>query len=239
MTKDNHSDADPSLLVIVPARRGSKRLPGKNRRTLAGATLLSRTIATVRAADISAPCLLTTDDPAIAEAGEQAGFQVPFLRPADLSGDAARTEDAVLHALDWYREDRGADPEMLLMLQITSPLRSAQSLRAGLKRLRDDAEIDAVLGVKMLNRNPRQVFMSDPTGALRPLASSNDPLLTANGAIYLIRTAVFRAHGSFVPARTVGIAMDQIESIDIDTELDWRTAEAACELIATDTGTEC
>lgn len=232
------ANADPagSMLVVVPARGGSKRLPGKNVRILDGVSLLARTIATVRAAGITAPCLLTTDDAAIAREGEQAGFVVPFLRPAHLSGDAVRTEDAVLHALDWYRDDRGSDPALLLMLQITSPLRGAQSLRASVQRLRDDRSIDAVIGVKTLNRSPRQVFLSDPAGMLTPVTPSDNPLLTANGAIYLIRTSVFRARGGFVPARTAGLVMDQIESIDIDTELDWRTAEAACELRAAGDG---
>jgi CMP-N,N'-diacetyllegionaminic acid synthase len=222
--------ADP-LLVIIPARGGSKRLPGKNLRRLEGTSLLVRTIETVRAADITAPCLLTTDDPVIAREGESVGYLVPFLRPAHLSGDAARAEDAVLHALDWYRDDRGADPDLLLMLQITSPLRSAYSLGRSLRRLRDDPGVDAVLGVKPLNRTARQIFTADSAGVLAPVASDDSPVLTANGAIYLIRTAVFRAQGNFVPARTVGLVMDPIESVDIDTEFDWRTAEAACDLM--------
>lgn len=217
------------LLIIVPARGGSKRLPGKNLRCLGGRSLMARTRDAVRDAGIESPCLLTTDDAEIAEAGRRLEWLVPFLRPAELARDDTPTLPAIMHAVDWFSADCGGDPGMVMLLQLTSPFRQAATLRNGLELMAARPEIDAVVGVLDLQRRAEHVFQSAGDGLLTPLAGAPEPdtAYIPNGVLYLIRTAALRAHDTFFPPATCAVVNDALESVDIDTELDWRLAEAA------------
>ncbi len=223
------SAAGDSLLVVVPARGGSKRLPGKNLRTLGGRNLLRRADdALVEAGLDDAPRLLSTDSEEIAAAGREIGWLVPFLRPAALAEDDTPTLPVILHALDRYAESAGAEPELVLVLQVTSPFRRGASLRRGLDMLAENGEADAVIGARELHLRPRHVFERDRAGYLRPLREDPDgsPALVPNGAFYLVRTAALRREATLIPRRTLACVMDAVESVDIDTPLDWRLAEA-------------
>ena len=99
------------LLILVPARGGAKRLPGKNLKQLGGKSLIAHTADAIAQSGLEAPVVLSTDDPAIAEEGRRLGIQVPFRRPDELSGDAASTAGVVLHALDWFQAASGAAPQ--------------------------------------------------------------------------------------------------------------------------------
>ncbi len=215
-------------LIVIPARGGSKRLPGKNLRRLGGRSLMERTDHAVRAAGIDGPCLLTTDDVEIAEEGRRLGWLVPFLRPAELAADETPTLPAVMHAVDWYRDINGGDPEMVLLLQVTSPFRRVETLRHGLDLMAGDPIADAVVSVLDVHRRAEHVFQRAADGFLTALRG--DParatVCVPSGVMYLIRTAALRHHKTFFPPATRDIVTDAVESIDIDTELDWRLAEA-------------
>lgn len=214
------------LLVLVPARGGSKRLPGKNIALLSGRSLLAWTAECLSASVVSAaPCLLSTDDDRIRSEGLRLGWQVPWLRPSSLATDAATTLDVAIHALDWWRNEYGADPDLLLLLQPTSPFRRASSLDAALKMF-EDGEADAVIGVSGMHRTPRTLFSRDDKGFLVPLGKGESPteIFTPNGSIYLIRSSALRAEKTFFPANTVGMKMSELEAIDIDTPEDWEIA---------------
>ena len=216
------------LVVIVPARGGSKRLPGKHTRLLAGRDLLEHTHDAIVEAKLGAPVVLTTDDDEIAARGRALGWQVPFLRPAALADDSTPTLPVLLHALDWYRDDNGRDPEFVLLLQTTSPLRTGSALRDAVKLLAMRHEIDAVVGVRRLGFGPNRIFRLDTTGSLEPLSSSEtpSPLLVPNGTLYLIRSTSLRRHGTLFPPATLPFEMDVVASVDIDTEADWFLAQA-------------
>lgn len=214
------------LLTIVPARGGSKRLPGKNLRVLGGRALLDRTAeALVEAGLGEHACLLSTDDEAIAVRGRILGWLVPWLRPAALATDQAATITAVLHALDWFAGEHGGDPERVMVLQPTSPFRGGECLADSMALLDAHAEIDAVVGMRRLHVPNSVAYRTDEAGFARPVEQVGE--LAPNGAVYLIRTTALRVHQSLYPPRTVPLAMDDISSIDIDTEADWRLAEAA------------
>lgn len=216
------------LLVVVPARGGSKRLPGKNLRALAGRTLVERTAVALRDSGVRAPCLLSTDDERIADAGRAVGWLVPFLRPAALADDQTTTVPVVRHALDWYRNDCGSDPDILMILQLTSPFRTAATISQGLALLASHPDMQAVVSMARIDRAPRHLFVIDGAGRAVPLAEADGPkpIHTPNGALYLIRTEVFRASDDLFPPRTAALELDVIESIDVDDEADWRLAEA-------------
>ena len=215
-----------ALLCIVPARGGSKRLPGKNLRLLGDRPLLDHTARVLTVAGLNEhPCLLSTDDEAIAARGRELGWQVPWLRPAALATDQSVTIDAVLHALDWFAGKHGGDPRRVMVLQPTSPLRGADCLVDAMGLLDDRAAADAVVGMRCPHAANAVAYRTDGQGFAQPVESVAE--LVPNGAVYLIRTSALRAHRSLYPPWTVPLVMDEISSIDIDTEADWRLAEAA------------
>ncbi len=216
------------LLIVIPARGGSKRLPGKHTRLLAGRNLLQHTQRAIDQAALGAPVLLTTDDAEIAAEGRALGWQAPFLRPAELAGDDVPTLPVLQHALDWYRQDSGADPGSVLLLQTTSPLRTGAALRDAIELLAEHDEVHAVVGVQRLGFGPNRVFHRDEDGCLAPLSScdTRSPLFVPNGTLYLIRTAALREYDTLFPPTTLPFEMGSISSIDIDTEADWRLAQA-------------
>ena len=217
-----------TLLILIPARGGSKRLPGKNLRPLAGHSLLERTAWDITASGLKAPCLLTTDDEAIAEAGRALGWMVPFLRPAALATDAAPTITAVLHALDWYAHHH-REPETIMLLQVTSPLRGARCLRRAVAMLDARPDADAVVAMRAVAPAPEHAYTRSAEGMAVGLGGEgrSGEVLAPNGALYLVRTGALRAHGSLFPPRILPLVMNNSESLDIDTAEDWALAEAA------------
>jgi CMP-N,N'-diacetyllegionaminic acid synthase len=222
------------LLIVVPARGGSKRLPGKHLRPLGGRTLLEWTAEAITEAAIDAPCLLTTDDAKIAEAGRTLGWIVPWLRPASLATDEAPTLPAVLHAVDWFAGEHGGDPEFVMLLQATSPFRGGVTLQRGLDMLAGDPEVAAVVAVRDLHRTAETLFSCNANGHLVALggssgssgSSGSTTVLTPNGALYLVRTRELRAVGTLYPEPTIPLLMEETPSLDIDTVSDWALAES-------------
>ena len=216
-----------SLLIIVPARGGSKRLPGKNMRLLGGRTLLEHTANAILESGIEATCVLTTDDEHVADHGRSLGWQVPFLRPVELAQDESSTEAAVLHSLDWYACAYDGDPEALMVLQPTSPLRRGERITQAKSLLDAHGNAKAVLGVRRLGVSTAHVLTLSREGFLQNQGEAvSVPAFIPNGAMYLVRSDAFREVGSLTPLNTMALEMGAAESIDIDTEDDWRMAEA-------------
>lgn len=223
------------LLIVVPARGGSKELPRKNAALLGGIPLLEWTVEAVRRAGLSkATCILSTDDRKIADIGRSVGIDVPFLRPAELATDTATLEAVALHVLDWLGVERGIAAKSVMLLQPTSPFRIPEALTEAVSML-EDPTIDAVFGVKPIHRSPAVLFHANERMELTPLGSGNkhnrrrqdvNTLFTPSGTLYLVRSKILRKVKSFFPKKCRGIAMDQIASIDIDDPVDWKIAEA-------------
>lgn len=223
------------LLVLVPARGGSKGLPRKNTRWLGDIPLLGWTAQAVFSAEIgtTVSVVLSTDDAEIAALGRDVGLDVPFLRPAELATDTASVVDVALHALEWYEKNRQLSHAVVMLLQPTSPFRHPESLATAVAMLQRD-NLDGVIGVKPIYRSLSTLFrtgdqgqlvsMSDSTAAMR--RQETEPLYTPNGALYLVSADVLRNERSFFPRRSAGLVMDQIASIDIDDPVDWALAEA-------------
>ncbi|MCF6211291.1 MAG: acylneuraminate cytidylyltransferase family protein [Gammaproteobacteria bacterium] len=226
------------LLVVIPARGGSKGLPGKNIRPLDGLPLLGWTAEALRHSGLrEARCLLSTDDMAIAEAGRACGLEAPFLRPAALAGDTISSVDVVLHTLDWLAEAHDEHPSWVLLLQPTSPFRPPAVIDQAWDMLHADPTLDAVIGVKAIQRSPGSLFLTNTQGRLCPLGDDSitrrqdsPGLLTPNGALYLIRSSVLCAGGNFFPPASAPLPMDAIASLDIDDASDWAIAEALLDL---------
>lgn len=223
------------LLIVVPARSGSKGLPGKNTRSLGGIPLLGWTAEAVRLSGLAeyATVVLSTEDPEIAAIGASVGLTPFFRRPAELATDTASTVDVTLHCLSWFETERGTAYRSVMLLQPTSPFRPPSILATAWDTFKR-ADQDGVLGVTPIYRSLSTLFKTDKDGRLMPASDAVsptrrqeiDPLYTPNGALYLVAVAALRNERSFFPSRLVGLAMDSIASIDIDDATDWALAEA-------------
>ncbi len=220
--------------IIIPARSGSKGIVDKNIKLLGGKPLLQWSVEALSGASPeNALAILSTDSGHYAEIGKKLGLQVPFLRPGECAGDGASAMQVIEHALGWFQSTYGYLPEQTLWLQPTSPFRSPAIIQQALTMMAEQP-IEAVIGCKEIQRDLTTLFRTE-NGFLsaleksRPTQSSRQqiqPLLTPNGALYLCKSAPLLERLSFYPPKTVPLAMNAIQSLDIDDEQDWAMAEA-------------
>jgi N-acylneuraminate cytidylyltransferase/CMP-N,N'-diacetyllegionaminic acid synthase len=220
------------IVAVIPARGGSKALPGKNVRPLGGRPLITWTIDAARGCPAVDRIVVSTDDEVIAAAARAAGASVPFLRPAELATDTARSIDVVLHALDRLAAD-GEPFDVVVLLQPTSPLRTAADVGAALDLL-FGRKAQAVVSVCETEHHPWWSNTLPPDGSLawflRPeVLNANRQQLPVfyrlNGAVYAGRCDYVRAQGGFFGPDTLAYKMPRERSVDIDTLLDFKLAE--------------
>ena len=213
-------------LVIIPARGGSKGVPGKNIKLLDGKPLIQYTIEAAREVFEDQSILVTTDDQDIKYCVEEMGLIVPFLRPVELASDIAGTYEVLLHALSYY-EAQGNPCDVVILLQPTSPLRKSKHIIEALKLYNDN--LDMVVSVKETKANPYYVlFEESDNGFLRKSKEGNftrrqdcPKVWEYNGAIYIINTDSLKNQPINHFDRIMKYEMSKISSIDIDDELDW------------------
>ncbi|MGM9833658.1 MAG: cytidylyltransferase domain-containing protein [Candidatus Limisoma sp.] len=222
-------------LYVIPARGGSKGIPHKNIKPLAGKPLIGYSIDVARQLADDADICLTTDDPEIARTAETMGLNVPFLRPASLATDTCGTYEVLIHALDFYR-DRGIDYDTLVLLQPTSPMRTADDVRAALALYSPD--IDMVVTVKEAASNPYyNCYETDNDGFLH-ISKGNGgytrrqdapKVWEYNGAVYVINVESLRQMPLSAFTRRRMSVMPAERSVDLDTPIDWLIAEKLIE----------
>ena len=212
-------------VAIIPARGGSKRIERKNLLPLAGEPLVVHTVRHALAAEEVDEVIVSTEDEEIAALATAAGATV-IARPAELAGDRATSESALLHVLD-TRE--GPDPELVVFLQATSPVRRAEDIDAAVRRLRDSGA-DSLLSAC---RDRGFLWVPDADGArptnydpqARPREQDMPPQYRENGSIYVFRTPVLREGGARLGGRIEIYEMDEWSSIQIDEPEDVELAE--------------
>lgn len=225
------------ILALILARGGSKRLPKKNVRQLGPHPLIVWSIDVVKGIPAICDILASTDDAEIARISERAGAWVPWLRPPELATDTASSLDACLHALDWYEAEKGSIDGVLL-LQPTSPFRSRESVLRGIDLFRG-SQRRSVVGVSPAHSHPLWCFrivgdrlhpFIDGAG-LNVRSQDLPPAYVINGAFYLVSPGNLRRLRSFFSDDMVPLVMqDPEESLDIDSECDWRMAEAVLDM---------
>ncbi len=218
-----------TVLAIIPARGGSKRLPGKNVRDLSGKPLIAWTIEAARSSRIIDRVILSSDSPAIMEVARCFGCEVPFRRPAALATDEATSEDVTLHVLTAL--DRVYDE--IILLQPTSPLRTVSDIDDALVAC-DRAGASTCVSVTETSKPPFWNYTLDGDGRMQPLIPAMTDLPRSgypktylpNGAIYITRTKAFVQDPRFIRPDTLAYVMPAERSVDIDTAVDWAVAEA-------------
>ncbi len=222
-----------TVFGIITARGGSKGIPRKNIARVAGRPLIAWTIAAARASRHLTRLLVSTDDNAIAEISRTEGAEVPFLRPSELSEDDSPHVAVVQHALAWLRDQEACEPDFVMLLQPTSPLRTAADIDAAIE-LAERSGTEAVVGVTEVRQHPYLMYRLDPAGRLTPFIGHDleyarrqdfPPLYAANGAIYLIRPSCLNRSGTFTPAGAQAYVMPPERSLDVDTPWDLQWAE--------------
>lgn len=221
-------------LYLIPARGGSKGIPRKNIKDFAGKPLIAHAIshALEAGADKTDICV-STDSEEIAEVARNAGASVPFIRPAEFSGDTASSRDVMIHALDWY-ESHGVHYERLVLLQPTSPLRTAADITSAIALFDATPGADMAVSVAEVDANPYyNAFEADGEGYLH--LSKGDGGITRRqdapkvwrytGAVYVIDTESLRRSPLSKMKKIVGCEMPASRAVDLDTPDDWLLAE--------------
>lgn len=220
-----------NTLVIIPARGGSKGIPHKNIKSLAGKPLICYTLDAARSIVDDANICVSTDDKSIVEVVEQYGIQVPFLRPAELACDTAGTYEVLLHALNFY-ETQGKKFEIIILLQATSPFRTGRHIQEALNLY--TPEVDMVVSVKEAESNPYySCFEENGNGFLEISKGGGHytrrqdcpSVYEYNGAIYIINPQSLKKTPLSQFSKRVKYVMDKEHSMDLDTMLDWKMAE--------------
>lgn len=221
----------PRVLAIVPARGGSKGLPGKNLMRVGGQTLLARSVSCAKAAGIFARIVVSTDDPAIAEEGRRAGAEVPFLRPAGLASDTANVRDAVVHLLGELRATRENAFHIAVLLEPTSPARTPEIVRQTVAACAAEGS-DAAFTVsevplryhplKQFRRNDQGfAAFAHPDGATVVNRQQLRPTFIRNGMCYAVRTsALDKGLGLTGSAARLILVSGPVINIDDQADLD-------------------
>ncbi len=220
------------ILIIIPARGGSKGIPRKNIKPLNGKPLIYYAIDTARAITTDENICVSTDDLEIKSVVENYRLRVPFLRPDELSIDTAGTYEVLLHALDYY-EKKGKHYDIVLLLQTTSPFRTAEQVKEALA-LYDRSQADMVVSVKECPANPYyNVFEENSDGFLHVCKGKGNifrrqdapKVYEYNGAIYIIDAEKLKTTHMHKMQKRVKYIMDAQSSFDLDTMQDWEMAE--------------
>ena len=214
---------------IIPARGGSKGIPGKNIKPFLGIPLVVHSIRAALAAETVSDVVVTSDDPAILEIARQAGA-IPLLRPIEISGDEASSESALLHAIEMC--DVCRDAQTIVFLQCTSPLTTADEIDS-VVRARDRLEADTAFSVVEVHAFLWEIA-PDGTGiginhdATQPRQRRQDrpAQFRETGAIYALEKEGFCKAGRRFFGKSVPVVLTGATEIDLDTPKDWIALEA-------------
>lgn len=223
------------ILYLITARGGSKGIPGKNIKPLAGKPLIHYSLDVALSLSAHDAICVSTDDENIISSVESYGLKVPFRRPDHLASDTSGSYEVILHALEHY-EKSGKQFDAIVLLQPTSPFRKAEHVKEAIALF--DPSVDMVASVKEPDSNPYyNIFEED---AQRFLKLSKDVKITRrqdapkvyqfNGAVYVINTSSLKKYKSFGEFDKVRkYTMSAEASLDLDTPLDWAIAETLLE----------
>ena len=220
------------ILVVIPARGGSKGVPRKNIKLLKNKPLINYTTESARKIFSDKIICVSSDDQEIIDIVEKSGLSVPFKRPKNISTDNSSSYDVILHALDFYSK-KNYNPDVLILLQPTSPFRTAEHISEALK-LYISRNVDMVVAVKKAKSSPYfNLFEENSLGLLKKSKKHNfirrqdaPNVWEVNGAIYIIKVKSLRTQKRIPYNNVIKFEMSDQDSHDIDTYFDWSIAES-------------
>lgn len=230
------------LLILIPARAGSKSIPNKNTVLLSGEPLLSWTAKVAISSELSKNIVLSTDGAEIAQLGEELGLQVPFIRPKELAQDRTLQIDVIKHAVETLSENFNLKFHSIMLLQPTSPFRSRESLIKSYDYFRK-FRADTLISISDVSRfAPSTKYITEKSllpdlfqlellndekqaqkrGSLR---QDFEQIWWRNGSIYIFNTTTLVNSNSLYGGKTIGMPSNSVESINIDTLEDLELAK--------------
>ena len=220
---------DKKVLAIIPARGGSKGLPGKNIRTLGVKPLIAWTIESALDNKLIDMTVVSTDCPKIAAVSRTFGAEVPFIRPDRLSTDQAETADVVLHALNSINEHF----DVIVLLQPTSPFRKSSHIEGALE-IYENSKAYSMVSICESQKSPFWMFSLQDDGGLEPIIKDKAQFsrrqelpktYSLNGAIYVVDVEFFLRNKEFIFEDSKYYLMDYKSSVDIDSLMDFKIAQ--------------
>lgn len=222
------------MLVIIPARGGSKGLPGKNIKNLCGKPLIAHTVEAALKAEGIERVIVTTDSEEIAAVAREYGAEVPFLRPAALAGDNSSAVDVYLHAVDFLEKESGRSIEKFMVLLPTAPLRNSINIEQALRQFYEQ-NAETLISMREAETPISWYYEMNIEGRVKNLGLDaenavknrqvNKKYYIPNGAIYILDKKLLKEKRTYYSDNTVAYLMSAEQSVDIDCELDFKIAE--------------
>lgn len=214
----------PTFLAVIPARGGSKGVPRKNIKELAGKPLIAWTIEEAKKSKFIDRIILSSEDAEIIEVAKRYGCDVPFTRPVELAQDETPGIAPILHAIE-----QCPDYDFVVLLQPTSPLRTVEDIDGAIETL-FEKKADFCVSVTESDQSPYWMYNLDINGKMNPVIKQDNfafrrqdlpKAFSLNGAVYVANTEQLKVTKSFLTSDTVGYVMEKERSYDIDTEEDF------------------
>lgn len=223
------------VLALIPARGGSKGLPGKNTREMCGKPLIAWSIEKAKQSKYLDTILVSTDSEGIADVARRCGAHVPFLRPAEFATDEANTHSVVVHALRYMKEQEGNDFDLVVLLEPTSPIRQDGDIDCMLEALlaRQD-DYDSIISVGEVTQHP-SIMKRLVDAKLEPFSPNlkrktrrqdNVPAFFPYGVAYIAKTVPLLEQETFYTRRSTHYLLQRYQHHDIDDVYDFLCAEA-------------
>jgi len=227
----NNKNNKKNILVIIPARSGSKRIPNKNIRQFLGKPLIAYTIKQALSLKFVERVIVDTDSPKIAKIARQYGAEVPFLRPAHLAKDTSHIVYSILYALKRLKKEENYVPSYIMILQTTSPLRKIQDIKACWKLMKS-TKATTVLTICPTHprlyylRKNNDIFLVNGSEKRSSNTQAWPPAYILNGCfVYIMETKSLLEEKLVITKKTKAVICSKWRSIDLDVREDWVIAE--------------
>ncbi|HTX89854.1 MAG TPA: acylneuraminate cytidylyltransferase family protein [Anaerolineales bacterium] len=228
----------PEVLVLIPARGGSKAIPRKNIRPFAGHPLIAFSIAAALQAEAVTRLIVSTDDEEIARVSRSYGAEIPFLRPAELAADRTTDLPVFQHALNWLAQNENYRPEIVIHLHATSPVRPCGFVDRAIRLLLEHPDAECVRSVVAPGQNPYKMWhIDEQSGRMIPLLAVQGiaepyntprqllpPVYLQTGHVNAIRREAILG-GSMTGKTILPLVVDPRYEVDMDTLADWQRGE--------------
>lgn len=226
------------ILAVIPARKGSKRLPKKNIKDLNGKPLIAWTIEASTASKYITNTIVSSDSEDILNIAKKYGAETPFLRPKHLAEDESQSIDVITHAINYYKEELNMEFDYVILLQPTSPLRTAVNIDEAIEYL-IEKNAKAVISVCKMEHNPIWANTLNEEKSMKNFLDEKyinkrtqdlEEYYRINGAIYICKIDILlKENRFFIKDDIFAYEMNQEDSVDIDTNLDFILAKTVME----------
>jgi CMP-N,N'-diacetyllegionaminic acid synthase len=226
--------SDKKILAIVPARAGSKGLPGKNVKSLLGKPLVGWSIDAGKNSKYIDDLIVSTDSEEIASQSREFGAEVPFIRPSEFSTDTASSIDVILHSVDWLAEHK-RNYEIVVLLEPTSPLRETVDIDQAIELMHEHSATSVVSICCTESMHPMFMFHLNSNGILSPFSGNHpnnlrrqdiNPIYFIDGTIYCSSIETLKFNRGFYHEKTYGYVVPKWKSLEIDDDDDFVMVEA-------------